>query len=245
MALLADLRILYHLLLKPVRGASHADRMESFYGGQASAYDDFRKRLLQGRETLYQQLDVPAGGVWVELGGGTGANLEFLGERIAHLSKVYVVDLATSLLEVARRRAAQRHWDNVQAVEADATTFRPPGGTADVVTISYSLTMIPDWFAAIDNARDMLRDDGQLGVVDFYVSRKYPTSGLARHRWLTRNLWPVWFGNDNVYPSADHVPYLHRHFQPIRFSEHRAKMPYVPLLRVPFYSFVGRPRQPA
>ncbi len=167
MALLADLRVLYHLVLKPVRGKSHADRMESFYGGQAAAYDDFRKRLLRGREELYQQLDVPAGGIWVELGGGTGSNLELLGDRIQKLAKVYVVDLSESLLEVASQRAKEHRWDHVHPVTADATSWQPPEGRADVVTFSYSLTMIPDWFAAIENASAMLGDGGRIGVVDF------------------------------------------------------------------------------
>jgi len=43
MGFFSDLKVLYHLALKPVRGKSHAERMESFYGGQAEAYDDFRK----------------------------------------------------------------------------------------------------------------------------------------------------------------------------------------------------------
>ena len=105
MALLADLRVLYHLVLKPVRGENHAARMESFYSGQAEAYDDFRKRLLKGRAELYDQMQVPENGTWVEMGGGTGSNLEYLGDRIHQLKKVYVVDLADSLLDVATKRA--------------------------------------------------------------------------------------------------------------------------------------------
>ena len=173
MALLADLRVLYHLVLKPVRGKDHADRMENFYAGQAEAYDDFRKRLLKGRQELYDQIEVPDGGVWVEMGGGTGSNLEYLGDRIHRLSKVYVVDLADSLLEVATQRAEQKGWNNVEAVAADATSWQVDGG-ADVVTFSYSLTMIPDWFGAIENAKRLLKPTGKLGVVDFYVSRKFP-----------------------------------------------------------------------
>ncbi len=240
MALFADLRVLYHLVLKPVRGKSHADRMESFYRGQAAAYDDFRKRLLRGREELYGQLDVPAGGIWVELGGGTGSNLELLGDRIQKLAKVYVVDLSDSLLEIASRRAKERRWGHVHPVTADATSWQPPEGRADVVTFSYSLTMIPDWFAAIENASAMLRDGGRIGVVDFYLSRKFPQEGHQRHGWLTRSFWPLWFGTDNVFPSADHVPFLEHKFQAEHFSECRAKVPYLPLMRVPYYRFIGR-----
>lgn len=240
MGLLSDLKVLYHLTMKPIRGKDHAARMESFYGGQAEAYDSFRKRLLKGREELWQLLDVPEDGVWVDMGGGTGANLENLGDKIGRLQKAYVVDLSTSLLEVASERFKARGWDNAQAVEADATAWQPPEGAADVVTFSYSLTMIPDWFAAVENALAMLKPGGTIGVVDFYVSRKYPTDGFTRHGWLTRSFWPVWFASDNVFPSADHVPFLHRRFETVEFHEQRGKVPYFPILRMPYYVFVGR-----
>lgn len=240
MGFASDLKILYHLALKPVRGRDHAARLESFYGGQAEGYDEFRKRLLQGREELYQAVAAPAGGVWVDLGGGTAANLEFLGDRVANLGKIYVVDLSPSLLKVAQQRIDDRGWTNVEAVEADATAFAPPVEAADVVTFSYSLTMIPDWFAAIDNALSMLKPGGRIGVVDFFVSRKYPSEDVQRHGWLTRTFWPTWFAGDNVFLSPDHVPYLQRHFEPELFEPGRAKVPYIPLMRVPYYRFVGR-----
>lgn len=240
MGLFRDLRILFHLTLKPVRGKDHAARLESFYAGQAGGYDAFRKRLLQGREALFAELEVPAGGVWVDLGGGTGSNLELLGNRIEQFAKVYVVDLSPSLLKIARQRVEQHGWTNVEPVEADATTWRPPGAPADLVTLSYSLTMIPDWIGAVENGWAMLRAGGTLGAVDFYVSRKYPAEGMQRHGWLMRSFWPAWFSMDNVFPSPDHVPYLHRRFEPLQFREHRGKMPYMPLARVPYYTFVGR-----
>ncbi len=157
MSFVSDLKVLYHLLLRPVRGDSHAQRMENFYSGQADAYDDFRKRLLQGREELYAKIAENRSGTWVDLGGGTGANLEFIGPAISQFQRVYVVDLASSLLKVADKRAAERGWSQVRAVTADATQWQPEEGLVDIVTFSYSLTMIPDWFAAIDNAIRMLK----------------------------------------------------------------------------------------
>jgi len=240
MGFFSDLRTLYHLALRPIRGKDHAERMESFYSGQAKGYDDFRKRLLKGREELYQSIPIPENGVWVDMGGGTGSNLEFLQDGLQRLKKIYVVDLASSLLKVSQQRFDERGWTNAEAIEADATNFRPPEGQADVVTFSYSLTMIPDWFAAIENAVTILKPGGLIGVVDFYVSRKYPAEGFKRHRWFTRTFWPTWFANDNVFPSPDHVPFLQRHFEPVLFHENRCKMPYMPFVRMPYYQFVGR-----
>ena len=175
-------------------------------------------------------------------GGGRGRIWSTLGDRIQKLKKVYVVDLSPSLLQVAARRVQERGWTNVETREADATTFQPAGETVDVVTFSYSLTMIPDWYAALDNARCMLHPGGSIGVVDFYVARKHPPDGLRRHSWFTRTFWPTWFAGDNVFPSSDHVPYLHRHFDPLHFEERRAKIPYLPFVRAPYYTFVGRKR---
>jgi S-adenosylmethionine-diacylgycerolhomoserine-N-methlytransferase len=234
MAFFSDMKILYHMLVKPVRGGNHAERMESFYGGQAKNYDDFRRRLLRGRE------EKPEGGIWVDMGGGTGANIENLGDDISRLQKVYVVDLSESLLKIATDRFEQKGWANAESVAADATKWQPPEGLADVVTFSYSLTMIPDWFAAIDNAIRMLKPGGLIGVVDFYVGRKYPPEELKKQKWLSRTLWPAWFATDNVFPSPDHLPYLLQNFETVRLEEDRFRMPYVPLLKTPYYQFVGR-----
>ncbi len=240
MGFASDLKILYHLLLRPVRGKDHAERMESFYSGQAGAYDDFRRRLLHGREELFQAIDAPENAVWVDLGGGTGGNVEFISSQVPKLSNIYVVDLATSLLKVADERFKEHGWNNAHAVEADATTWSPPEGSADVVTFSYSLTMIPDWFAAVENALRILKPGGQIGVVDFYVSRKHVQEGLKKHGWFTRSFWPVWFNVDNVFPSPDHLPFLRSHFETVLCQESKSKVPYIPFIRTPFYQFIGR-----
>ena len=239
MSIASDLRILYHLI-RPNRGRNHAERMEDFYSGQAEGYDSFRERLLKGRDEMWGAIDLPRKDlVWVDLGGGTGANLDRFGGDIGSLKEIYVVDLASSLLEVARRRVDAAGWNNVKIVEGDATTFRPDQGLADVVTFSYSLTMIPGWIEAINNAWEMLRPGGRIGVVDFFVSRKHPADGHVHHGWLTRTGWPTWFASDNVFLSPDHVPYLHHRFRSRHFTENRAKLPFMPLVRVPYYTFVG------
>lgn len=83
-------------------------------------------------------------------------------------SSVYLVDLSPSLCEVARRRFARLGWTNVKVICEDARKFRledyenglsgrrksstrsptsyfeprPDHGGADLITMSYSLSMI-------------------------------------------------------------------------------------------------------
>lgn len=237
---LSQLKTLYHLTLSPIRGETHQQRLDSFYGGQAAHYDATREKLLHGREELFAAL--PVGGDWIDLGCGTGRNATLFGDRLADFDSVRLVDLSESLLAVADRRVRENGWANARAIHADATRLDAADGSADLVTFAYSLTMIPNWFAALEEAQRVLRPGGVLGVVDFYVSRKWPAGGRRRHRWFTRSFWPVWFASDNVHLCPDHLPYLCEHYDTQQVDEQTGKLPWLPLLRVPYYRFVGRKR---
>lgn len=241
-SLSSDLKTAWRLLTTRAKGDTHADRLESFYKAQANEYDGFRARLLHGRDELFTSIPVPAQGHWVDLGAGTGENAERIGDGLSHLAKLHLVDMCPSLLQKASQRITDRGWTNVITHEADATTF-DPGTPVDVVTFSYSLTMIPDWFAAIDRAYEILKPGGLIGVVDFYTARKHASQHRKAHGWFTRTVWPAWFANDNVFLSADHLPYLTRRFERVHLTESRGKIPFIPFARVPYYQFLGRKPQ--
>jgi S-adenosylmethionine-diacylgycerolhomoserine-N-methlytransferase len=236
-ALRDDFVVLQRLLRGMPRAESHAASLAAFYAPQACAYDRFRERLLQGRAELIARLDLPEHARIVELGGGTGRNAEFFGERLARVESLEIVDLCAPLLAAARERA--RRLPALRVTEADATTYQPEQ-PVDAVYFSYALTMIPDWRATIVNALAMLKPGGVLGVVDFYVSEAQPPKECARHDALTRWFWPAWFGHDGVRVSSEHLPELRRLMPQHTLVEACAKVPYLPFGRVPYYIFVGR-----
>ena len=234
-----SLKTLVRLSLLPIRGATHEQRLESFYRRQAEDYDTFRQRLLHGRREMIASLPIAAGGVWCDMGAGTGENVEYAGSRLSDLSRICLVDLCPSLLSVARRRVAAHGWPHVEVVDADAESFRPAGTAVDLVTFSYSLSMMSDWIAALENAWQMLRPGGHIGIVDFYVSRKFPAGAQVRHGWFTRTFWPTWFALDNVYLRPDLLPFLTRRFGTVRLDERRGSVPFLWGARVPYFVFVG------
>ncbi|MCG8650431.1 MAG: class I SAM-dependent methyltransferase [Pirellulales bacterium] len=239
-SLRSDLRVLWHLLVHPVRGRTHAERLENFYRGQAEHYDSFRARMLHGRGELIAGLELPAGGVWVDMGAGTGENVMLAGDDAKRLDEIHLVDLSASLLEVAAQRLEQAELASAQCHLADATCFQRPPASVDLVTFSYSLTMIPDWFEALTLAERMLKPGGTIAVTDFYISRKFAGDQLRQHGWLRRTFWALWFAADNVFLSADHLALLRRRFQTIHLEEKAGKVPYLPLARAPYYVFIGR-----
>ncbi len=66
--------------------------------------------------------------VWVDIGGGTGWNIEQMNDffPINELSQVYLIDLCEPLLEVARKRFAAKGFKNVQVLCQDASKFNMP-----------------------------------------------------------------------------------------------------------------------
>jgi ubiquinone/menaquinone biosynthesis C-methylase UbiE len=238
-ALRGEVAVLRQFLRGMPREGAQDERLGAFYGPQAAHYDRFRERLLQGRAELIAALELAADAHVVELGAGTGRNLEFFPEPLRQTARFTLVDLCRPLLEQARHRT--RDMDNVAVIHADATRVRPPA-PADCVLLSYALTMIPDWRGAIDNALAMLRRGGQLAVVDFHVSAREPPPGQTRHGALARAFWPRWFGHDGVCLDPDHLPTLAARCPDHVLVQASAALPYLPLLRVPYFRFVGRRR---
>lgn len=112
------------------------------------ADDNFRARFLHGRVGMLracaremQKLQDREGLVWVDLGGGTGQNVETMAKfcDLSLFKKVYVVDICGPLCDVARKTVAKHGWTNVEVVEADVCEYKPEA-TATLVTFSYSLS---------------------------------------------------------------------------------------------------------
>ena len=79
--------------------------------------------------------------VWVDLGGGTGENVDMMSKYmdLSSFDKIYIVDITPSLCKVAAKKAIDKGWKNVVVVEGDACTFKPEEKVT-LVTFSYSLS---------------------------------------------------------------------------------------------------------
>lgn len=102
------LRFVWSCFLAPIgHGAAQKDRLDKFYGSQAEIYDATRGRLLKGREEMLRltashlkdQLERGEWSgkklVWVDVGGGTGYNIEKMSEYIdiGLFHAVFLIDL--------------------------------------------------------------------------------------------------------------------------------------------------------
>ena len=172
-------------------GAGHDRLMDSVYRHQRHIYDLSRKYYLLGRDGLIAELAPPRGGAVLEIGCGTGRNLIAVG-RAWPEARLYGVDISEAMLETARKAVAKAGMaDRVTLAQADACGFDPAAifGRAafERVFISYALSMIPNWEAALGQAARCVADGGRLEVVDFGQQEGLPSLWKrALFRWLAR-----------------------------------------------------------
>jgi len=222
------------------RGNSQSERMENFYKHQATYYDSFRTRLLTQRESIYSNIGVPVQGKWLEVGGGTGSNLEYLAEELKKLHSVTIFDLCPSLLNVARDRIKKNNWENVHVHMGNALKLPFPDQSFDRVVFSYSLSMMKDWELAVHEAHRVLKTGGRIGVVDFFVSDEKLWDDFKIHSWWTRNFWPKWFAIDHVFIKKSQAEFLLQTFRTVKVFEGKHAIPYLSFLgKVPRYTFIG------
>ena len=152
-------------------GASAAAHMDAIYRYQRYIYDASRKYYLLGRDRLLDELLPPPGGTVLEIACGTGRNLIRAARRYPGV-RFYGFDISSAMLDTARASIARRGLsDRVIVALGDATDFSGEhlfGVSAfDRVFISYALSMIPSWRAALTQAVAAVAPGGRLHVVDF------------------------------------------------------------------------------
>jgi S-adenosylmethionine-diacylgycerolhomoserine-N-methlytransferase len=154
------------------------EALDGFYRLHAPVYDWTRPLLLRGRREAVRRLGVRPGERVLDVGCGTGYNLERLMRSGAR-----VVGIEPSA--PMRRRAAARleRLGIAGVVDLDQ---RPYGSHAeyeagaDAVLFSYSLSMIPPFEQVLARARRDLSTGGRIVVVDFLDARGPVGFGLTR-----------------------------------------------------------------
>ena len=164
----------------------HALRMDRIYAWQRFIYDATRRFYLLGRDRLLEGLNPPRGGSVLEMGCGTGRNLELLGRLRPDLC-LHGLDVSGQMLKTARGKLAGRGTRLVCRPAEDldpAADFGRSEGF-DAVFFSYALSMIPCWPEALQAGLAAVKPGGTLAVVDFWGQGGLPGwLNWAHERWL-------------------------------------------------------------
>jgi ubiquinone/menaquinone biosynthesis C-methylase UbiE len=161
--------------------------VQTFYRYHAYVYDWTRWMILHGRRRAVARLELRPDSDVLEVGCGTGLNFRYLLAQLdPGCGRLVGLDFSPDMLGRARRRIAARGWSNVELLEADAAALELDR-RFDGILFAYSLTMIPDWRAAIARAHQHLKPGGRLVVLDFGQFRRWGPLGALMRGWLRLN----------------------------------------------------------
>lgn len=252
--LMTGLKVVTFPLWKPlvagtIKKAGHAKDMESFYKYQKEGYDAFRENLLVARSALMEAFPLNKAGnmVWVDVGGGTARNLEYFPADVIrkYFKSITIVDVSASLLEIAKRRVELMGLtDIVNIVEHDFTvdsvfSVLPKAGTVDIVTMSYSFSMIPNQRAAMTNSAKLIKKGGHVALADFFLKGNYDDClpSLSRRLRAAESLFHKnWFALDHVHLLGDKQLEMGEAcgLQTVWDNRFRGGVPFLPFLQ-PFH----------
>lgn len=180
-------------------GGAHSALMDGIYRRQRHIYDATRKYYLFGRDRLIAELSPRSGDRVLEIGCGTGRNLIVAARRYPS-ALFYGIDISEAMLETARANVERAGLaDHITLRQADATDFDPEAlfsiAGFERVYVSYALSMIPGWQAALSKAFATLAPGGRLHVVDFGQQERLPRQALR--------LLSAWLAKFHVTPRPD------------------------------------------
>ena len=163
--------------------------MDQVYRRQRHIYDLTRKYYLLGRDRLVRELGARAGESIVEIGCGTARNLIQIAKTYPDV-RLFGLDASHEML-ISAREAVERAdlSERIVLVHGLAEDMKPSlfgrSEAFDHAIFSYSLSMIPDWRAALDAACRSTKAGGRIHIADFGdLQDLWPWAAKALRLWL-------------------------------------------------------------
>ncbi len=142
----------------------HRAFLNRYYGATRGVYDATRRYFLFGRDRALERLLAERWTTLVEVGVGTGRNLERLHTKRPH-ARYAGVDACAPMLELARSRCRWARF--AEAFAEDVVYDSLLGVPPERILFSYALSMFGDPSASLERAYRALAPGGRLVVVDF------------------------------------------------------------------------------
>lgn len=138
---------------------------------------DFRDIEAESRQVL-DALGVGAGDLLIDFGSGTGT---FALAASRRCERVHAVDVSRAMLDHARAKAARAKADNIAFFHDGFLTYAHQGRPADVITSTYVLHHLPDFWkgVALGRLAAMLRPGGRFYLHDVVMEEQGAMENIA------------------------------------------------------------------
>jgi len=113
--------------------------------------------------------------------------------------------------------------------------------SVDLITMSYSLTMMESYFGIVDSMEKSLSISGILAIADFFSAPNRSDDPTRYQSLGFRTFWRLWFNLDNVYLDPDRRFYLEHKFKTL--FQLNCAHEYIRWIKVPYFVYIGSKKE--
>jgi ubiquinone/menaquinone biosynthesis C-methylase UbiE len=143
-------------------------RVEGAFNSFAKVYDDLAgKSMTFFTDLLIRDLQIPENPTVLDVGCGTGISTFQLVQRVQGKGKFYGIDISQKMLDLARARAADLGYANVEFNKGDAEQLDFAESSFDLAISNQAFFFFPDKQKALNEMFRVLKPMGQTALLFF------------------------------------------------------------------------------
>lgn len=153
------------------------DAVKRIYNGYSAVYDALFKRFFYPRiRHAIGRMNITPGSIVLDVGVGTGLSLDVFPRDC----KVVGIDLSSEMLKQAKQKVADLGLKNVELFEMNAMQLAFPDDAFDNVFISHVVSVVPDPYKVISEAKRVCKKGGNIVIVNHFKSRNKMVAGFQK-----------------------------------------------------------------
>jgi ubiquinone/menaquinone biosynthesis C-methylase UbiE len=173
-------RVLLLALLVSWPAAAYAGMQQSALEPESA--NEARLNRLQPPDEVMDAIGLEEGMTVAEIGAGRGRYIVHLAVRVGEEGKVYAEDINRAALRHCENRCRRWGLDQVETIVGGVTDPRLPEGELDLIFIVSAYHHFADPVELMRNARQALRPDGRVAIVEWLPEREGDPEGRTPER---------------------------------------------------------------
>ncbi len=132
------------------------------------------------REFAITEMNLNKGQTILNIPCGTGQNFEYFQKYMANTGRIVGIDLSEGMLLQATEKVKKNLWDNIELFKGDATQINSEWIDKEIerelkfdsILCDLGLSGFPKWEMIIDNLLSLLRPNGKLVIMDWFIEKR-------------------------------------------------------------------------